>query len=60
MCEECDSGISESELMDRLKEALDQRDAYRLGLNDCLTTPPKCGDMLMAGNGNTVRHGTKK
>ena len=32
MCEECDSGISESELMDRLKEALDQRDAYRAGL----------------------------
>ena len=32
VCEECDSGISESELMDRLKEALDQRDAYRAGL----------------------------
>ena len=32
MCEECDTGISESELMDRLKEALDQRDAMREAL----------------------------
>lgn len=29
MCDECDSGISEAELMDRLKDALDQRDAFR-------------------------------
>lgn len=26
MCDECDTGISESDLMDRLNEALDQRD----------------------------------
>lgn len=29
MCDECDSGVSESDLMDRLKEALDQRDEAR-------------------------------
>lgn len=29
MCDECDPGVSESDLMDRLKEALDQRDAFR-------------------------------
>lgn len=27
VCDECDSGVSESDLMYRLKEALDQRDA---------------------------------
>ena len=29
MCDECDSGISEAELMDRLKEAMDERDHWR-------------------------------
>ncbi len=29
MCDECDPGVSESDLMDRLKEALDQRDEAR-------------------------------
>ena len=36
MCDECDSGISEAELMDRLKEALDKRDQYREALEKLL------------------------
>lgn len=33
MCDECDPGISESDLMDRLKEALDQRDEARVAVD---------------------------
>lgn len=50
MCDECDPGLSESDLMDRLKEALDQRDRYREALVDILANEEayKRGDALSA------------
>ena len=47
MCDECYSGISESELMDRLEEALNQRDELMGVLQSILC---QCSDQFEVHN----------
>ena len=55
MCDECDSGVSESDLMDRLKEALDQRDALKSVLDAILVQAP---EVPPRGNRVTIHAGS--